>query len=179
MPRFDAHTAECFVYAKREGLLSAVGHDLKLRVAEFHVSVDDARTAVEASFRADSIEVVSAMHGDRPSSERVSDRDRREIEANARFEVLDAKRHPDIAFHSTRVATAGDGWTVEGALRLHGTERSIRVSVKREGSVLVARTTLHQPDFGIRPFRAMLGALKIQPDVGVEIRIPEGPEGEA
>jgi hypothetical protein len=30
-----------------------------------------------------------------------------------------------------------------------------------------ARITVHQPDFGIRPYRALLGALAVKPDVVV------------
>jgi hypothetical protein len=36
----------------------------------------------------------------------------------------------------------------------------------------VARVRLHQPDLGIKPYSAMLGTLKIQPGVAVEISVP-------
>ena len=35
MPHYDATTAECLVLTYKEGLLSAVAHDLEIRVARF------------------------------------------------------------------------------------------------------------------------------------------------
>lgn len=36
---------------------------------------------------------------------------------------------------------------------------------------------VHQPDFGITPFKAMLGALRIQPQVDVELVVPRSALG--
>ena len=38
---------------------------------------------------------------------------------------------------------------------------------------LVAEVRLHQPDFGITPYRALLGALRVRADVLVSLSIPE------
>ena len=61
MLRYDQNTAECFVYTYKEGVLSAVAHDLKLRVGAFWLTVDPQDSAVSASFDPNSIEVVCAM----------------------------------------------------------------------------------------------------------------------
>jgi len=37
----DASTAECLVFTEKEGLLSGVAHDLKLRVERFRLRIDD------------------------------------------------------------------------------------------------------------------------------------------
>jgi hypothetical protein len=37
----------------------------------------------------------------------------------------------------------------------------------------VAEIKLHQPDFGIKPFTAALGALKVKPDVVVRVSVPK------
>ena len=61
MLRYDQNTAECFVYTYKEGVLSAVAHDLKLRVGAFWLTVDPQDSAVSASFDPNSMEVVCAM----------------------------------------------------------------------------------------------------------------------
>jgi len=36
----------------------------------------------------------------------------------------------------------------------------------------VAEVPIHQPDFGIKPYSAMLGALKVKPDLVVRCSVP-------
>ena len=38
--------------------------------------------------------------------------------------------------------------------------------------ILVAEVSLHQPDFGIKPYSAMLGTLRVKPDVTVVVSLP-------
>jgi len=65
------------------------------------------------------------------------------------------------------------GYRVEGRLTLHGTERGITLLARRRGERLEAEVSLHQPDFGIRPFKAFGGALKVRPDVVVRVSLPD------
>ena len=62
-----------------------------------------------------------------------------------------------------------------GTLALHGVERQITVQVRPEGDRMVAAVPLHQADFGIRPFSALLGALKVKPDLTVRLSLPAAP----
>ncbi len=91
--------------------------------------------------------------------------DQTTIERNIVEDVLEAKRYPEIRFRSTRIA----GLHVEGTLSLHGRERPIAFDVREEGDRRIAEVRLHQPDFGIKPYRAMLGTLRIRPDVLVRV----------
>src|SRR6185436_12833380 len=101
----------------------------------------------------------------------LSARDRRGIEENTRDDVLEARRHPRITFVSTEVVTHPDGGaTVRGDLTLHGVMRPIELRARRDGEWLAAEIELDQTQFGIRPFTAMLGALKVQPVVQVRVR---------
>jgi hypothetical protein len=38
----------------------------------------------------------------------------------------------------------------------------------------VSEVRVHQPDFGIKPYSAALGALKVQADVTVKVSAPAG-----
>ena len=172
MPRFTQNDAECRVYTFKEGLLSAIAHDLEIAVDRFHVEWDDARTRVEARFDATSLRVVHAMKDGTPSPSALSDRDKKKIESNIQGEVLETKRHADVVFTSSTIEPQGEGFVIRGALELHGRKRDLQVRVTKEGAKWVASATLHQPDFGITPYTAMMGTLRIQPDVRVRVSAP-------
>ncbi|MCA9649396.1 MAG: YceI family protein [Myxococcales bacterium] len=171
MPRFDASSARCEVLTFKEGLLSAVAHDLCLRVERFTIELHDDES-IEARFEAGSLRVEHAMKDGRPAPGTLSDRQRREIEGNIVDDVLHAKRHPEIGFRSTRVQGEGDERRIEGTLRLHGQERPLRLLARRSDGRWTAEVELHQPDFGIKPYSAMLGTLKIRPQVRVRVSLP-------
>ena len=59
-----------------------------------------------------------------------------------------------------------------GDLTLHGVTNEISLEAHREGQRWHAKVILDQRDYGIKPFSAMLGALKIKPNVEVNISIP-------
>ena len=56
---------------------------------------------------------------------------------------------------------------VVGKLTLHGVTREIRCT--RSGELVEAR--LDQRDFGIKPYSAMFGTLKVKPEVVVTVRL--------
>jgi polyisoprenoid-binding protein YceI len=101
-------------------------------------------------------------------------REEREIEATIASTVLRAARFPDIRFTSTDVSRRDDGYDVHGTLTLAGVARPVTVAVRRDGERLVAAVPLHQPAFGIRPYSAMLGTLRVKADVLVRVAVPAG-----
>jgi polyisoprenoid-binding protein YceI len=172
MPRFTGADADCRVFTFKEGLLSAVAHDLEIRVQRFHVEWDDARTRVEGSWDPTSLRVLHALKDGAPSPSSLSDRDKQKIESNIADEVLETRRFPDVRFTSSAIEADGEGWTVRGTLALHGATREITARVAREGDRWVSEVTLQQPDFGITPYRAMMGTLRVKPEVRVRIAVP-------
>ncbi len=172
MPRFDASDADVRVFTFKEGLLSAVAHDLELAVRAFEIEVADDRSRITARFDPSSIEVVDAVVDGRRSPGTLSDRDKAKIRGNITSDVIPVKKHPDIRFESTEVSERDGGWTIRGRLSLAGREKEITLEASREDGEAVAETVLHQPDFGIKPYSAMLGALKVKPDIRVRVRIP-------
>jgi polyisoprenoid-binding protein YceI len=171
MPTLDASAAEILVFSFKDGFLSAIAHDLKIRVTKLTVDLDGA-SSVRARIDAASLRVVSAMHEGAPREGSLSDSDKEKIQANIVDDVLAAKKHPEIVFASTKITPAGEGYQITGDLTLHGRTKSITIDAKPEGDRLVAEVTLHQPDFGIKPYSAMLGTLKIKPDLVVRCSVP-------
>lgn len=172
MPTHDATTATCHVLTFKEGVLSAVAHDLRIRVERFSLAIDEAAGTVEARISADSLRVDCAMKGGREDFAALSDRNKREIEGNIVSEVLHARRHPEIVFRSSAIAGEGDERRIDGTLSLHGRERPLRVTARRQAGRWTAEVELHQPDFGIEPYSAMLGTLKVRPTVRVRVSVP-------
>ncbi len=170
--RFDAKTAECFVFTFKEGLLSMVAHDLQIRVTEFSIEVDDEKRAVEAHFAADSLRVVGAMRNGHLAPKELSSGDRAEIESNIVQYVLKPAQFPDIHFVSSSVEEKRGAFSIKGMLSLHGRQRRVKVAVQRQEKLYTAECTVHQPDFGITPYSAMLGTLRISPEVKVQVRVP-------
>jgi polyisoprenoid-binding protein YceI len=170
--RVDAETAECVVITQREGLLAAMGHDLLLRVTRFVIEGDAEVPSLDARFDAASLRVIAALRDGTPDPGALTESDRRTIEAAIVRDVLHARAHPEIRFTATAIEPAGDAYAVDGRLALHGTERPLAFRIVRAGEQWVAEVRIHQHDFGIRPYRALLGALAVKPDVRVRVTVP-------
>jgi hypothetical protein len=170
VPTFSENDAACLILAFKDGMFSRAGHDVKLEAGKLQVEVDSTRVVVVVDTR--SIRPVCAMRGGREDREALSARDLDTIRGYVEKDILGVDRHPEIRFESTSITPEGAGFVVEGRLSLHGRTRSLRTKVEQTDGRLVARVTLRQPEYGIRPFTALLGGLKIRPDVIVELSIP-------
>ena len=169
---YDSDNSECVIYTWRTGIASAVGHDLAIEVQDFSIEVDPDAPSIEASFRPDSLRVRHAVEGQEPAPGKLSDRDKRKIQKNIRKDVLETRRFPSIRFESTEISLTQVGGTVRGELELHGVTCPITVEVSSDDGRSVGRAKLHQPDFDIEPYSTFLGALKLEPDVEVEVSVP-------
>jgi len=149
-----------------------MAHDLKLQVERFSIEVDDTTRQIKATFDPSSIQVVCAQIDGRDDPSTLSKGDKKKIHDNVTKDVLRTRKHPEIRFDSTQVVERGEGFAVEGTLQMYGKSRSIQTSVRPNGDRWVAELTLHQPDFGIKPYSAALGALKVKPDVMVRMSVP-------
>lgn len=175
--RYDASSAECLIFTYKEGLLSAIAHDLMLRVDRFAIEVSPAPGGwrIDARFAADSVHVVCSLRGGDPHQQSpIDEGDRRKIERATHDEVLQVARHPEIRFEGTATATAA-GYEAVGELTLHGVTRPLRLTSHAAGASQVGEVVIHQPDYGIKVFTAMLGTLKIRPDVRIRVTLPTPP----
>lgn len=170
MQRFGPESACCWVYTFKEGVLSNFAHDLKLEATEFEIEVSP--TLVRGQFAAGSLRVVSALANGLEAPQLLSPRDKRKIEQTIRETVLQATQFDRVHFQSERVALAPERCEIDGHLTLRGVTRRVALLAERRGQMLWATTLLHQPTFGIAPYSAMMGALRVQPNVRVELALP-------
>jgi polyisoprenoid-binding protein YceI len=180
MAELNQDNAELSVFTFKEGLLSPVAHDLKLRVGRWSARLDKSgpgTVTVTGAFDASSLSVEGVMRDGRLVKDVLGARDTDKIAKNIRDEVLMSARHPSIAWRGQGALVNGAP-RLEGELTLVGKTRRLTARIKKEGlapadPVWVVELTVHQPDFGIKPYSAMLGALKIKPDVVVSLRVAD------
>ncbi len=171
MTKLDASQVCCEVLTYKEGLLSAVAHDLKIDVTDVSVHVDPEAKTLEATFDPTSLRVRCAMKDGKEQPGTLSDKDKKEIESNIVKDVLVTKKHGAIRFRSESVSDEGGGYSIAGSLEIKGKKQTIRFDLEDRGSKLEAKVRLHQPDFGVKPYSTMLGTLKIKPEVDVVVRV--------
>jgi polyisoprenoid-binding protein YceI len=153
----------------REGVAQKVGHDLVIDVAQWHAAVEvsgDGRlSAVELEADPRSLQIRDGVGGVKP----LTDRDRAEIRKNIDEKVLRAQ---PIAFSSTAVEDHGEAVTVNGELALGGTHRptSFEVRTTADGRA-TATVTVTQSEWGIKPYRGLMGALRVRDTVEIDIDV--------
>lgn len=64
-----------------------------------------------------------------------------------------------------------DGLVLRGTLVLHGHTRRVVVPARRHARGWTAEVSIHQPDFGIRPYRAIFSAVRVHPGVIVRAAV--------
>jgi polyisoprenoid-binding protein YceI len=161
--------ATLLVKTYREGVAAMAGHDLVIEVTRWEANVDLAAGTIELSADPRSLEVREGLRGVKP----LTDRDRGEIRKNIDDKVL---RGRPITFRS-RVVRSDGGLHVEGDLTMAGTTRPITADLSRDADGRVSGTiSLTQSEWGIRPYRGLMGALKVRDDVEIviEARVPVG-----
>lgn len=161
MARYDASSAEILVFTFKEGLLSAVAHDLKIRATKFTLEVNGDQARLELDPAA--LRLVSPMKDGREHPGAIPRPLYGEVERNMYGDVLDVKRYPRIEFVTTRVT----GAEVVGQLTLHGQTHELRGV--RSGNTATFR--FEQRRFGIKPYSAMLGSLRVRDEVEVRVTI--------
>lgn len=172
MPTWTQDDGTCEVLTFKAGLLSAVGHDLLFRVGRWELTLSD--DAVEGWFDGTSLSVVGAMKGGVLAPGVLSPKDQREILDNLRNHVFKRHRVERITFACDELEVSDHGVDGDGRLTIPPQSHGVSFEAERDGDRLVCEVVLHQPDWGITPFKALMGALRIQPDVRVRIAVPWG-----
>jgi polyisoprenoid-binding protein YceI len=149
----------------RHGLAARVGHDLLLGIGRWQgalvVGEDDVQLDLELDLR--SLEVLGVRVG-RP----LGDGDRGAILGNA-ARLLQVEAHPTARFTASGPTSLAGGGRLDGSLAVRGSHRPVRLLVVQVGrKAWRATTTVRQSSYGIEPYSAMLGALRLADAVEVE-----------
>jgi polyisoprenoid-binding protein YceI len=156
------------VRTRKAGAASKAGHNLRIEVtswrATLDVAEDPAQTAMALTADARSLRVREGTGG----VQSLGDDDMRNIEQTIDDEVLEGAA---IAFSSRRVERGPDGTlSVEGDLDLAGTRRPVAFALTAgDDGRLSGTARIKQTDWGIKPYSALFGTLKVVDEVDVEI----------
>jgi polyisoprenoid-binding protein YceI len=157
------------VYTGTSGAAARAGHRLRLEVgswsAELRVAADPAANGLHLTADPASLRVREGHGGLQP----LRDEDRRTIAQRIERQVLG--RDP-IEFRSSSVEPGADGerLRIQGELTLRGTARPLTFELHATGNGrLRARADVTQSAFGITPYSAMLGRLKVCDEVEVSL----------
>ena len=155
----------------RSGLGRRAGHDLTIEATRWTAVVEArdpvAGSSVRVSVEVAGLEVRDGTGGVKP----LTDQDRAEIGKNLAA-VLNARGYPEITFAATRIdADAGE---IEGDLTIMGRVKPVTARAVLDDGRVRGGVTVRQSRWGIKPYSAFFGALRLADDVEVEfdVRLP-------
>lgn len=174
----DASRSRFTVQGSADGLLSMFGHDPVIAICGFGGDVRFCPGTLDAAsllmlVQAGALAVVN----------KVSDKDRREMERAMRDDLLEIARYPEIVFMSTSISASrtGEGWyraRILGKLSLHGVTRDHSIDARLTLSEGVLRAQgefpLRQTDYDISPVSVAGGTLKMKDELKFSFDIVAG-----
>jgi polyisoprenoid-binding protein YceI len=160
----------------REGAAARMGHDLVFGVRNWSAKVnvdpsDLSRSSLEATAEVGSFSILEAIGG----AKALSRGDHADIKRSIEEKILDAGRFPTVDFRSTSVSMVDETRAMlSGELTIAGTTRPVDVSLTLTGGRAKATLTVVQSQWGIKPFKAFMGALKVRDavDVILDVSVP-------
>lgn len=159
--------AHLLVNTTRQGTAARAGHDLTIEVTSWsgRLEVQEGSATVTLDADGGSLRVREGKGGLKALGEDDKENIRQTIDA----EVL---KGMSIEFRSTAVQFSADGnhLRVDGDLELAGSRHpvSFELTVAQRGR-LMGRASVKQSDWGIKPYSALFGALRVADDVEITI----------
>lgn len=156
----------------KDGVAAKMGHDLTLEASSWSgkadINPDDpSSSSVSVNIDAGSLEVIEGKGGAKPLSES----DKKDIKKN----IEKSLGRGDISFESTGVSGTAPRISVKGDLTISGQSKPVTLDLNVDDSGhATGKVSFAQTQFGIKPFSAMLGALKVKDgvDVSLDIQLP-------
>jgi hypothetical protein len=160
-------TIQVFTY--KAGLLARVAHDLRLSVQRHELSLQAHK--LRGFCAADSLKVDGVMTAHGLDATVLSEKDQRQILETVRSEILQSERHPRIEFEGEVKELSSTSFEARGRLRLKSQDRPLVVHLEHKGDHLQAAFELKPSEFGIPPYKALAGAIKLEDRVRVTIDV--------
>lgn len=157
---------ELRVHTRRQGAAAKAGHDLEMVVTRWAATLELGETS---SLRVTADSSSLRVREGRGGVKALDDDDRENIRQTIDDEVL---KRTSIEFRSTEVeaTTNGDHLRVRGELELMGRTASLEFELELTGeNRLTGRATVRQTEFGMKPYTALFGALRVADEVVITV----------
>jgi polyisoprenoid-binding protein YceI len=152
----------------RSGAAAKAGHDLTIDVQSWSATLEVGdSSSLQLSADPTSLHVREGKGG----LQALGDDDKADIRKTIDKDVLKKK---DITFQSSSVESAGDGLKVSGELEMGGTSKPVTFDLSESGGTLTGSADIKQSDWGIKPYSALFGALKVNDEVKVVVEAQLG-----
>jgi hypothetical protein len=158
------------VFTFKEGLLARAAHDLHLRIDSVTATLDGDQVRAEISLL--DLHLLGPVEGGVTYPERYDAGRRAEVETTMRDRILHLHDHPTATFHGRATAREG-GFVVEGTLHLAGARAPLSFPVRSESAVHRASFEIAPSDWGVAPYRALMGAIRLADRVRLEVALTE------
>src|SRR5262249_11229023 len=141
------------------------GHDLEMVVTQWSATFEVGEpSSVILSADSSSFRVREGRGGIQALDEGDKDNIRQTIDD----EVL---KHTSIEFRSTEVNENGDRVLVRGELQLMGEKRPLQFELElRADGRLTGKATVKQTDWGMKPYSALFGTLKVADEIDITVQ---------
>jgi hypothetical protein len=157
---------ELLVHTKRQGAAAKAGHDLEMIVTQWSATLTLGKDS-SLSLSADSSSL--RVREGRGGMKSLEEGDKEKIRKTIDDEVL---KRSGIEFRSTAVEETADGdqLRVYGELELMGQTRPIEFDLEaNDPNDLTGRAEVRQSEWGMKPYSALLGALKVADEVVITV----------
>ncbi len=166
----SSNSGKLSVYTFKEGLLSKIAHDLLIDVTNFKVNINVPEEgfssgSLDVELQANSLKVDCAMKKGERQPDTLKEKDIADIERDMAGKVLHPDKYPTVNFRSKSIQEKEGGYNVKGELSLHGVTKPVEFDIDSNGENLKGMFTILQKDYGIKPFKAMMGTLKIKNEI--------------
>lgn len=148
----------------RSGAAAAAGHDLTIKVTSWEATLTVGEpSSLELTADATSLQVIEGKGG----MKGLSDDDKADIRKTIDKDILEKKA---ITFRSTEVRDDNGGLVVKGDLEIAGNSAPVEfdIAVADDGTIH-GSATVKQSDWGIKPYSALFGALKVNDEIVVSV----------
>jgi polyisoprenoid-binding protein YceI len=156
------------VRTRKGGAAAKAGHNLLIEVtawsAALDVADDPAQSSLTLSADARSLKVLDGTGG----IQALGEDDKAGITQTIHDEVL---KGGSIQFRSTSVTPSPNGGpvAVSGELELLGRSAPLSFELRVDDGHIAAAATVKQTDWGIKPYSALFGTLKVLDEVVIEV----------
>lgn len=156
---------ELLVRTGRSGAAAKAGHDLLIEVGSWSATLEVGSDPADSSLALQADGGSLVVREGKGGISALGDDDKKGIRDTIDQEVL---KRSKVSFHSTTVAATAGGLAVQGELELMGRRAPVQFDLTDgDGDKVTASAVVKQTNWGMKPYSALFGTLKVSDEVEV------------